>query len=258
MMLRNRQDLMWNAALIPETPVDSNVIAPTYDEAIQLANAGRPELVESLLALDINRLDVKLARENARPRIDAFANLTSAGLAGTPVPFNNPFGNLFSGSIGTVPSVLTGGASQSLSNITSFNFPTVQVGVTMSFPLRNRTALAQEATAIAEGRKIEAQQRQVNTVIETDVRNSLQAVNATRARLQAAGIASRSAEEQYQSEQRQFQAGTSSVFLVLQRQTDFINARNREVRARADFAESLAALDRATARTIQVHGITVR
>jgi HAE1 family hydrophobic/amphiphilic exporter-1 len=258
LMLRTRQDLMWGAALIPETPVDPNAEVPTYKEAIQLAETGRPEIAESVLALNINQLDVKLARENTRPRIDAFANLTSAGLAGTPVPFNNPFGSLFPGSIGTVPPTLTGGASQSLSNITSFNFPSVQVGVTLSFPIRNRTALAQQATAIAEGRKIEAQQRQVNTMVETDVRNGLQAVNATRARLQAAGIASRSAEEQYNSEQRQFQAGTSSVFLVLQRQTEFINARNREVRARADFAESLAALDRATARTIQAHGITVR
>jgi len=66
------------------------------------------------------------------------------------------------------------------------------------------------------------------------------------------------AEEQYASEQRQFQAGTSSVFLVLQRQTDLISARNREVRARADFAEALANLDRATSRTLEVRGIRLR
>ena len=67
----------------------------------------------------------------------------------------------------------------------------------------------------------------------------------------------RSAEEQYASEQRQFQAGTSSVFLVLQRQTDMINARNRETRAHSDYAESLANMDRATARTSEAHGIRV-
>jgi outer membrane protein TolC len=70
-------------------------------------------------------------------------------------------------------------------------------------------------------------------------------------------LASRSADEQYTSEQRQFQAGTSTVFLVLQRQTDLITARSREIRARADLAESVANLDRATARTIDAHQITL-
>ena len=78
------------------------------------------------------------------------------------------------------------------------------------------------------------------------------------ARLGAATTARQYAEQQYSSEQRQFQAGTSTVFLVLQRQTDMINARNRETRAHADFAESLANLDRATARTIESRGIRLQ
>ena len=66
------------------------------------------------------------------------------------------------------------------------------------------------------------------------------------------------AEQQYASEQRQFQAGTSTVFLVLQRQTDLIAARTREVRARADLGEAQAGLDRATARTIEAQGIQIK
>ena len=110
----------------------------------------------------------------------------------------------------------------------------------------------------AEGRRLRIQQTQINTAIETDVRNALQFVQSARARWDAAGVARRSAEEQYASEQRQFQAGTSSTFLVLQRQTDMINARNRETRAQSDYAESLANLDRATAHTIEARGITVQ
>ncbi|HWD97986.1 MAG TPA: TolC family protein, partial [Bryobacteraceae bacterium] len=65
------------------------------------------------------------------------------------------------------------------------------------------------------------------------------------------------AEQQYASEQRQFQAGTSTVFLVLQRQTDLIAARTREVRARADVGEAQANLDRATAATLEKRNIKV-
>ena len=45
---------------------------------------------------------------------------------------------------------------------------------------------------------------------------------------------------------------------MLQRQTDLITARNREARAHADFAEALANLDRATARTIEAQGIKLQ
>jgi HAE1 family hydrophobic/amphiphilic exporter-1 len=129
------------------------------------------------------------------------------------------------------------------------------VGVQISLPLRNRTAEAQLAVAEADGRKLKILREQIGQAIEADVRNALQAVTSAEARLNAATLARQSAEEQYASEQRQFQAGTSTVFLVLQRQTDLIAARSREVRAKADVGEAKANLDRATAATVEAHGI---
>ena len=93
--------------------------------------------------------------------------------------------------------------------------------------------------------------------VEQYVRNSLQLVTSAAARFEAANNAQRYAEEQYRSEQRQFQAGTTTVFLVLQRQTDLIAARTRQVRAEADLSEARANLDRAMARTIEARNIQV-
>jgi len=249
---------MWSAALVPETTLGANAEVPTLQEAIQQAMADRPELAESALALDINTLDTRLAQEGTRPKIDAFANLSASGLSGNAVTLPPSSLSALLPGIGSVPTLFPGGYSQSLSNLVNGNFPIAQVGVTISLPLRNRTAESQLATANAERRRLRTQQTQVSTAIESDVRNALQFVQSARARWEAAGVARHSAEEQYASEQRQFQAGTSSTFLVLQRQTDMINARNRETRAHADFAESLANLDRATAHTIQARGITVQ
>jgi HAE1 family hydrophobic/amphiphilic exporter-1 len=127
----------------------------------------------------------------------------------------------------------------------------------MSLPLRNRTALAQVAVGLAEGKRLAAQQEAVSMAVEADVRNSLQSLFAARSRLDSAESASKFAEEQYASEQRQFQAGTSSVFLVLQRQTDLIAARSREIRAKADVGSAIADLDRATARTLIAQNIDI-
>jgi hypothetical protein len=55
-----------------------------------------------------------------------------------------------------------------------------------------------------------------------------------------------SAEQQYESEQRQFRAGTSTLFLVQQRQTDMITAQSAERRAEADLSETIASFELAT------------
>jgi HAE1 family hydrophobic/amphiphilic exporter-1 len=258
LILPNRTDPLWSMALAVETPLTADVKPPTLEEAIQRALHSRPELSSNALALQVNRLDSRLTEEQTKPRVDAYARLSAAGLAGVPAQLGaNPLAAFFPPGTQFVPPLLMGSYGQSLSNLAAGTFPSAQVGVEVSLPLRNRTAEAQAALSQAEGRRLRAVEDQIGMAIEADVRNALQAVLATASRLEAAGLARRSAEEQYASEQRQFQAGTSTVFLVLQRQTDLIAARSREVRARADAGEALANLDRATASTIEARGIKV-
>ncbi len=282
MMLRDRNDLMWGMALIPEEKPEDRPELPSLDAALKQALGARPELKEAAISIDINREDARLNHELAKPQVDAYATLGLAGLAGIVLPpsGSNPFVSAFAplinqinalsakeglaplGAISfgsaSVPPVLVGGYGQSVSALGSGQFSTATVGVNVSLPLRNRTALANEAVTVAEGRRLMAQQQQTEMAVEQDVRNALQSMSSAEARYDASVTARRYAEDQYASEQRQFQAGTSTVFLVLQRQTDLIAARTREVRAQADRGEAKANLDRALARTLETRGITVQ
>ena len=278
LMLADRTDLLWGMALVPQEIAESRDPLPSLDEAIKAALAARPELAQSSVLIATNQLDTKLSREQTKPQIDAFATVGMTGLAGRALPPGpNPFTastaaltnqvNALSALAGlppvpvspttgaAIPPILVGGYGQSLSALGTGNFTTAQFGVQMSVPLRNRTANAQAAISAAEGHRLQTQRQQVEMAVEQDVRNSLQTAASARSRLDAAVTARQYAEQQYASEQRQFQAGTSTVFLVLQRQTDLIAARTREVRARADLGESAANLDRAVARTIEAQHI---
>lgn len=272
MIAPNRSNLVWGMALIPETAAPSTVALPDLAAATKQAIDMRPELKQSDLSIEINKLDARLSRELAKPRIDAFANASLAGLSGFPIsqaanPITGAFGALINQLnelsqlagvpplntalfASTVPPNLVGGYGQGWNNIGVGTFPTVQVGLQFSLPLRNRTAEANAAVAVAEGKRLRALRDQVGMLIEADVRNSLQGASSAQARYSASILARQSAEEQYASEQRQLQSGTSTVFLVLQRQTDLIAARTREVRAQADLAVAAANLDRATASTL--------
>jgi HAE1 family hydrophobic/amphiphilic exporter-1 len=282
MMLTDRNDLMWGMGLVPDGPADAPGAAPGLDDAVKQALAARPEIQEVGISVEVNKMDARLSREQAKPQVDFYTTLSAAGLAGHQVPVSgsNPFAAAFGPLVGqintlsaqaglaalppisfgssSVPPVLVGGYGQSLNALGTGQFTTAVVGVNVSIPIRNRTALAAEAVSVAEGRRLAAQKQQVELAVVQDVRNALQTVSSAAARLDAAVTARKYAEDQYGSEQRQFQAGTSTVFLVLQRQTDLIAARTREVRAQADFGEAQANVDRALARTLEVRGIRVK
>jgi outer membrane protein TolC len=135
-----------------------------------------------------------------------------------------------------VPSAFTGGYGQSVSALFGGNFPTTEVQLRISMPIRNRTAEANLASSLVQGRRIADQRESTEETIEAGVRNAMQAMQSAQSRLQSAVVERESAEQQYDSEQRQFRAGTSTLFLVQQRQTDMITARSTERRAEADLS----------------------
>ena len=90
------------------------------------------------------------------------------------------------------------------------------------------------------------------------MRNSLQSVRSAEARLASAAASRSSAEQQYASEQRQFRAGTTTVFLVLQRQTDLLAARARELQAQTDLNKAIAQFQRSTGNTLVANNVAVR
>jgi HAE1 family hydrophobic/amphiphilic exporter-1 len=279
LMLPERTAPLWSKALLPTTPVSLDPPRVELDDAVKLALSSRPELDQVAKSAEINKINQKFFGDQLKPQIDLFGIYTNAGLAGSlanrgPNPFTagtlalteriNEISKQLglpplppSQSIGGVPEAFIGGTGQSLSNLFGLGFPTVRVGVRFSFPIGNRTAEANLGRSLAEGRKIENQRQQLEQSIEADVRNTLQAVRSAQARLTSA-IASRDAtEKQYESEQRKFQAGLTTVFLVLQRQQELIAARGREVQAQTDLNKAIAEFQRATGSTFKAHNITV-
>jgi len=152
---------------------------------------------------------------------------------------------------------LIGGYPQSLGNLASNDFNNFRVGVTFSFPLRNRTAEGQLAHSTIEGDRIATQRQQLEQLIQVEVRNALQSLITSQARLRAAAVARESAEQQYESEKRKLDAGQSTVFLVLERQTALAIARGSELRAQTDLNKAIAEYQRATGNSLTANNVSV-
>jgi len=90
------------------------------------------------------------------------------------------------------------------------------------------------------------------------VRNAIQSVLTAESRLRAAASARSASEQQYASEQRKLDAGQSTVFLVLERQTQLTTARGNELRAQTELNKSLAELQRATGNALEQNRVEIR
>jgi len=282
LILPDRTDPAWSTALIPITPVNVSPPVTPLQDAVREGLANRPELAQVQISGEINETDNRYYKEQTKPQVDLVATHTNAGLAGIQLPAGpNPFtAGLVSlsdrindlsllaglqplpvtstGSGGGLPPLLVGSYGQSLSNLFNGNFPTTQVQLRLSLPLRNRTAEANLANSLAETRRIRNQRQQTEQSIEASVRNAMQSVESAKARLESSRVARESAEQQYQSEQRQFRAGTSTLFLVQQRQSDMITARSQERRAESDLGKAIATYELSTGTILQINNIQIR
>jgi len=275
----DRKADLWSVSIIPTDSVDLAPPDTSLPEALKAAMDNRPELQQSNVVREINQFDQKYFHEQTKPAIDLVGSYGMVGLAGIQGNNSNPFISASNTELrARVDQLLTqaglplltplppqalspfliGGYDQSLQNLVSNRFNNFRVGVQINLPLRNRTAEAQLGRSLVEGQRIATQREQLEQSIQVEVRNALQVVRSAEARLHAAGIARQASEQQYLSEQRKLDAGQSTVFLVLERQTALTTARGNELRAQTDLNKAIAELQRATGNALTTNNIVVR
>ena len=280
LIAENRQSPFWNVSVIPTDSVDLTPPSVDLAEAMNAAMSNRSELQQSDVAREINEIDQRYFREQTKPQIDLVGSYGVVGLAGdiNSSATSNPLTastqvlrdriNLLSQLSGlpllptpsptVIQENLIGGFGQSLWNLAANRYSNFRVGVQLGLPIRNRTAEAQLGRSLVEEKRIATLHEQVEQLIQGDVRNALQSVRTAQSRLRAAAAARAASEQQYISEQRRFDAGQSTLFLVLERQTALTTARGNELRAQTDLNKAIAELQRATGNSMQANNVVVR
>ncbi len=253
MLSTERTSEIWSQALTPISPVNLDAPRVGLDTAVAEALDNRPEIVQIEAAAEINRIDQRYFRDQTKPQIDLVGSYTSQGLAGTETP------NAFDPNTGRsrVPPNLVGGYLSSLGNLIAQDYPAYRVGLTITLPWGNTTARANLGRSIVEGNRIANQRAQTEQIVEAEVRNALQALRSAEARLASATASRSAAEKLYESEERQFRSGTTTFYLVLQRQTELVSARGRELQAQTDLNKAISEFQRATGNTLSANNVTV-
>jgi outer membrane protein len=264
-----------NVEIIPADQPNraESVEAPSFEAAVQEAFAKRPELQEEELNLKNADIDVRATRNALLPTAALSATYGSSGLAGNASIFGpsvitagqqvvdatgKPVPGLF---LPVVTPTVTGtnqsGFTTAQSQIFHNNFPDYAVQLNLTIPLRNRSAQADNERSLLVQRQMQTQMQQLKNSALLDVRNTYIALEQDRARVEAAVKARELQQQTFESEQKKYQLGASTVYQVILTQRDFITAQGTELRALADLVEAKANYERALGRTLEVNRVTI-
>lgn len=284
-LVSNPNDPIWNANLVPTTPVLQLPQQPALADLVTQALRNRPEIAQIRALRATADENLAYAQDQTKPQIDLKLGYTSNGFAGTVLPISSsPFlessaqqfiaiDQLIAAvnrtlppaqqipelpnSSTPVPAYLQGGLDRSIKNLLSNKFPIYAAGVQVSFPIGNHTAKADLAAAKEQERSAQVQEASTIERITMDVRNALQAYQSAQARLVAARTAREASEQVLASERRRFRAGVSTTYMVLQREIELADNRGRELQAQTDLNNAVVDLQRATGTILTANNVNL-
>lgn len=285
LILADPSDPIWTANLVPTSNVGDLPAEPTLDDVLVQALRNRPEIAQ--LADQHRAAEVNLAytRDQLKPKVDLQLGYTTNGFAGQPASLSaNPIFAAFGPQISAInaliananrglppggqipllsplsfstPPYVNGNFGTSVGNLGSNRFPVYSVQLNMQVPLGNRTAKGTYEAARETERSLDVQQVGLIQRIKSEAYNALQTLREARYRLTTARIGREAAESVLASEERKYAAGTSTTFLVLQRQLDLANQRGRELQAQTDLNKAVVELQRVTGTIAAQNGFDI-
>lgn len=257
------------------TPPARIEITPLQD-AVKEALEKRPDVKQAEVDLLNRDINIRATRNALLPVLSLFAQYGWTGLKGNSTipgaptgaftanasssvvtPGGTPTGNFTSTPVLGPSAFFQSGLGDALDSIFSNDFPSYTVQLSLTIPIRNRSAQADSARALLEQRQAETRLRQLQNGVVVEVRNAQIALEQDRARVEAAQKARTLAEQTLDAEEKKLKLGASTIFFVIQAQRDLANARNTELRALVDLAKARVDFERALGRTLEVNHITV-
>lgn len=222
------------------------------DALMRQAIAKRPDIEQSRIQLGNRDINLKAIRNARLPTLSVSFDLTNNGLAGQ-------FNELFVPSPGQSPGdeFFLGGLGSALNQVLARNFPDYQVGVSLAIPLRNRQAQADLTATMLERRQAEVRLRQSENGIRVEVQNAVIGLEQARARYQTAIKSTELQRRTLEAEQKKFDLGASTIFLVVQAQRDLALARSAEIASMNNYVIAKIELERATGDTLEANRISM-
>ena len=149
------------------------------------------------------------------------------------------------------------GYGSTLNQLVNSTAPDKGIGLSLSIPLRNRAAQANQIRADLEYRQAEVRLHQLENQVRIEVRNAQFDVKQNRVAVQAAQSAVDLARQTLNADQEKLKVGLTTQVTILQDAATLTTGESNLVSAKAAYAKSRIELDRATGLLLEHANIDV-
>ena len=157
----------------------------------------------------------------------------------------------------TVTSTIPGGINDAFSSLLNNRYPSWTVGLNLTYPIGTSTQDAAVARARVQLSQVEAQVKQIELQVATEITNAAINQRNTAESVQAAQAARDLSTRRLEAEQSKFEVGMSTNYQVVQAQRDLNDARNLELRAILNYQKARVEFERLQQTTLQNTNITI-
>jgi outer membrane protein TolC len=254
LIVNGTQDANWNATI---DPVDRPEFRPEeidLDAAIRRALSQRTDLLTAQKDVLINDVTLKYLNDQTRPQADVVANYGLSGIGGTQLIRQ---GSGVGTSTNPIVSTIPGGYGDSLASLFGASYPRWTVQLNFSYPLGLSAQSATVARARVQLNQVQAQLKQIELQVATDLTNQAITIRSNAERVQAAQAARELAQKQLDAENSKFAVGMSTNYFVITAQNQLSTAQNNELQAILNYRKSLVDFDRLQQTTLTSQNITL-
>ena len=217
----------WNVRIEPSELPPFQPTNVDVDGAVRNALERRTDLAQTKRSMEASEINIRFFRNQTLPDVQGNINYGLAALGGTRLP------NQFD------PLALQKSYGSVLRDLFALNSPSWTASLNITYPIGTSQADANLARTRLQYSQSQTRLKNQQLQVATQVRQQARNVQTNQQRVQSTRASRQLAERKLEAEQRKFQAGTSTSFLVFQSQRDLSLARNNELRAILDYNQSV-------------------
>src|SRR5579884_2089425 len=228
------------------------------EDLVQQALKNRVEIQQQKLNIDSDSINLNGIKNELKPTLQVFAQLTNNALAGTYNVLEPPVCNSPSAPEGCIPRIpaIIGGYGSLLGQIFGRDYPSYSAGLSLSIPLRNRAAQADYASTALQKRQDEVTLQKAVNQVRVDVQNAVIGLRQARVRYDSAVKARILQQQTLDADKKKYTLGASTVFQVVTDEQALAAAESQETQALANYSHAQINFDQAMGTTMDVNHIS--
>lgn len=226
----------WSVRLEPADRVPAVGGPPDVEAAVSRALSERTDLARVRKEIQNTETNISLSRSETLPDLRVEAAYLTDAAGGTRLIREGGF-----------PGTIVGQQNTSFGNVLgqlfTADYPTWTLGLAFSYPLGKSTAQANLARARIERDQATARLQTSEIDAVREVRRAAWQLEQNHQRIETTRLGRELAEQRLDAEQKRFEVGMSTSFLVIQAQRDLAVARNNELQALLDYQLAAVAFE---------------